>query len=136
MAQLVVSEGGRRQTFPLGGAKVVVGRDVGCEIVISDPHSSRRHCEIVPTGDGYELVDRNSSNGTVHNGARIERVPLVAGDRIQIGEVLIEFIAPPAGGEDRSARPAISEAETPPAPVATWCWNPRTPGPGSPPTRS
>jgi pSer/pThr/pTyr-binding forkhead associated (FHA) protein len=42
-----------------------IGRDETNDVVLSDPSVSRRHAELVDTGDGtYKLVDSGSSNGT------------------------------------------------------------------------
>jgi len=111
MAKLVVTEQGEQRTVEIGSTDVVeVGRDEACGIRISDPLSSRRHCRVLGTMSGFELVDLGSSNGTVHNGHRVERVPLVAGDRIQIGEVRIEFIEEP---RSEQATAPLVEPETP-----------------------
>ena len=121
MAKLVVTERGEQRTLEIGSSDLIeVGRDETCAIQIADPLSSRKHCRILGTLNGFELVDLGSSNGTVHNGMRVERVPLTAGDRIQIGEVKIEFIAEPTSeaptGPLERVEPVI-EAEKPTAPA-------------------
>ncbi len=120
MAKLVVTIDGAQQELELGDEIVEVGRDAGCAITIQDPHSSRHHCRVQPTESGFELVDLGSSNGTLHNGARVERVPLLPGDRIQIGEVRIEFIAEPgAGTSTPTDDPDLLELEDEVAPPVT-----------------
>ena len=112
MAKLVITEGSDQRTLELMEAPVLIGREVGCEVVIADPHSSRRHCRIDPSDSGYELVDLGSSNGTLHIGTRVERVPLAPGDRVTIGEVKIEFFSEPvAATEPISELGGSSEVE-------------------------
>ena len=71
------------------------GRTVGrypalVDAVLSDDHVSRRHLRIVSTGQGFEVEDLNSSNGTMLNGRPLEpfkRHPIIAGDVVRIGEL-------------------------------------------------
>ena len=58
------------------------------DAVLRDGRVSRRHLRILRTGEGFEVEDLNSSNGTVVNEQRLEpfqRLRLEAGDRILIG---------------------------------------------------
>ena len=58
------------------------------DAVLRDGRVSRRHLRIHRTGEGFEVEDLNSSNGTVVNEQRLEpfqRLRLEAGDRILIG---------------------------------------------------
>ena len=58
------------------------------DAVLRDGRVSRRHLRIHRTGEGFEVEDLNSSNGTVVNEQRLEpfqRLRLDAGDRILIG---------------------------------------------------
>ena len=60
------------------------------DAVLSDDHVSRRHLRIVSTGQGFEVEDLNSSNGTMLNGRPLEpfkRQPLSAGDVVRIGGI-------------------------------------------------
>ncbi|MHC4390919.1 MAG: protein kinase domain-containing protein, partial [Planctomycetota bacterium] len=57
---------------------------------ILDLASSRLHCRIELTGHGLELTDLSSTNGTYLNENRISRHPLTDGDRVRIGNSLIE----------------------------------------------
>lgn len=72
--------------------KVTVGRSRQADFTLGDDGVSRMHCGIASNGDTYELTDLGSTHGTFVNGARIERVALAAGDRIQLGtDALLEF---------------------------------------------
>ena len=44
-----------------------------CEIYLSDNSVSRRHAKIEPAGEGYTIVDTNSSNGLYLNGTKVVR---------------------------------------------------------------
>ena len=48
---------------------------------------SRKHCRVIRDGDELRLEDLGSSNGTFHNGRRVQEAVLEAGDTIQIGPV-------------------------------------------------
>ena len=76
-----------------------IGREPTSEWVIADRARaiSARHCEIVGTAHGLALRDL-STNGTFVNGASSRLVGdhlLCDGDRIEIGQVLIEVSGPP-----------------------------------------
>jgi S-DNA-T family DNA segregation ATPase FtsK/SpoIIIE len=62
---------------------------------LDDPQASRRHCEIFDQG-GLRIRDLGSSNGTAVNGQRIGSglVPLVPGDRVQVGQTQLVVEAP------------------------------------------
>jgi len=136
MAKLIVTMAAGRRSYELGDEPVDIGRDLACTVVIEDPLSSRRHCRVQRGGDGFEMVDLGSSNGTLHNGTRVERAKLAPGDRIQIGEVRIDFIAEPvpAPVAIESPRPA-AERSAPRPPAAKPAAAPKPPpaqGGGSP----
>ncbi len=65
----------------------IIGRVPGCEIVVSIPEVSSRHCELTETPTGFMLADLGSSNGTFVNGARLGRqpVPVSRSDTITLG---------------------------------------------------
>jgi len=72
------------------GDKTVVGRHPECEIILTDPMSSRRHCKVEKTPSGYIVEDNGSANGTLLNGEPLKiRQPLKNGDTIQIGSTLL-----------------------------------------------
>ncbi len=75
----------------LGSRTCVLGRHPECEVVLSDPKVSRRHAELRPVRDGYELVDLGSSNGTRVDDAEVTRHRLADGDRIRIGSSELLF---------------------------------------------
>jgi pSer/pThr/pTyr-binding forkhead associated (FHA) protein len=72
---------------------LVFGRDAGCDVVITNKDVSRRHAEIMPTPQGYVVVD-SSTNGTLVNGQRVHgQVLLARADVIRIGDHEFRFYA-------------------------------------------
>jgi diguanylate cyclase (GGDEF)-like protein len=96
LAVLVVLRGaqlGRR--YLLNEGSLVIGRRVDrADLVVeSDPQVSGVHCRIERGAqpDCWNVVDLASTNGTLVGGARITATTLRDGDRIQLGETLLEF---------------------------------------------
>jgi general secretion pathway protein E len=74
-----------------------LGRSSQSDIILIDDLTSRHHAVIEQVGDGYQVVDLDSSNGTRLNGQRItEPAPLYLGDVIGIGRhwLKVEFGEP------------------------------------------
>ncbi len=93
MASLFVVRGrDQGRHFPLDLTSVRIGRDAACDIRLQDSEASRTHAELRPARDGrWELVDLQSSNGTLVNGNPITQHWLASGDRIEIGGTLLIF---------------------------------------------
>lgn len=79
------------QVGPLNGqrwqlrAKVIIGREPTCDIVIADRQVSRQHASISLTPRGILLEDLGSKNGTHRNGHPLEKPTLLDdGDVVQI----------------------------------------------------
>ena len=73
-----------------------LGRSTTCEICISDPQLSRKHCLFVMAEDGLGVIDLASMNGTFANGAQVGATirTLKVGDRITAGDTsLIVVVA-------------------------------------------
>jgi ABC-2 type transport system ATP-binding protein len=98
--------------FEISGT-VVVGRDPGSDFVIDDSQVSRRHVRLQVEDDRAFVEDLGSANGTFVNTALIaERQRLRHGDKIQIGNTLLELVVP-AGQTviQRDAPLALAEAD-------------------------
>lgn len=72
--------------FLLDDEEVSVGRHTSSDIFLDDVTVSRRHAVFARTGDGYEVRDTGSLNGTYVNRERIDTAPLEQGDEVQIGK--------------------------------------------------
>jgi hypothetical protein len=82
--------GGRRLIVPPRGA--TIGRSRECDIVLDDSGASRRHAELSPHAEGWELRDLGSTNGVRVNGRAIGGLqPLRQGDHVEIGSTEIVF---------------------------------------------
>jgi pSer/pThr/pTyr-binding forkhead associated (FHA) protein len=75
------------QVFPLQGPNMVLGREAGCDVVLSaDSTVSRMHARLVNEGGALIVYDNGSSNGTFVNGLRVNApVQLASGDVVQFG---------------------------------------------------
>ncbi|WP_433529658.1 FHA domain-containing protein [Micromonospora sp. CA-263727] len=124
MPLLTVATGPMRGLgFRLSHQPQVIGRDPAVDIVVDDPHLSRRHVEIRLTGEGVSLADLGSTNGTWVNGLRTSGVArLTDGDVIRIGRTELRFFDPGVARTDpvglRFGMPRQERRPTLPLPVA------------------
>jgi pSer/pThr/pTyr-binding forkhead associated (FHA) protein len=70
----------------LSGETKTIGRAVRADFILDAPLVSRLHCRLT-AGDGLEVTDLDSTNGTYVNGERVTRATLKPGDRLTIGRV-------------------------------------------------
>jgi pSer/pThr/pTyr-binding forkhead associated (FHA) protein len=72
----------------LGEGEVVIGRSSYCSLILDHDTLSRVHASLKVEGDGVELADLGSSNGTFVNGARIGApVRVTRSDDIRLGHL-------------------------------------------------
>jgi Protein of unknown function (DUF3662)/FHA domain len=69
-----------------------VGRSQENDIVINDPNVSRRHARISRTDNGFIVEDLGSTNGTLLDGAPIDRERIEGGDELTFGQSTARFI--------------------------------------------
>ena len=110
---VVISGPCRGIRIPVSQDAMKIGRDRTCEIHLDDEAASRAHSEILKRDDAFVLRDLNSTNGTFHNDARITEVTLQNGDRIGIGDSVLQIQFPQ---RTNSSAPQIlfSHDDTPP----------------------
>jgi hypothetical protein len=72
--------------------KAVIGRDPGCDIVLSDSRCSRHHAILEETPEGLVISDTGSANGVYVNGRRHKRSRLYPGDTVRLGDTLLEVL--------------------------------------------
>ncbi len=71
--------------------EIVIGREVGCDLRLTDSTVSGRHARIRFRQEQWWLEDLNSTNGTFLNQTRLtEPMVLTGGDQIRCGQVQIE----------------------------------------------
>jgi len=73
---------------------IVIGRATECNLRVSSPQVSRRHCFLRVTQGGVTITDLESSNGTWLNGEKIvagKRYPVDNGMTLNVGPV--QFVA-------------------------------------------
>ncbi len=94
MASLIVVSGPNEGShYPLGTRTVVVGRDEGAAIQVTDDRVSRKHVQVRRTEKGsYVALDMKSVNGTRINGrALLSEIELADGDELDIGSSKLVF---------------------------------------------
>jgi hypothetical protein len=79
-------------TLVLDGRRVTAGRGNGCDLVVRDTTVSREHAAFVLRGATWWVLDLGSTNGTRINGLRAAEHPIVTGDRIELGDVVVELV--------------------------------------------
>jgi pSer/pThr/pTyr-binding forkhead associated (FHA) protein len=90
--RIVVVEPPARQgaEFALG-PELTVGRAPGCSMVFDEQFVSQVHARMFVRDGGVFVEDLGSTNGTWVNGSRVVgQMPARPGDRIQVGNVVME----------------------------------------------
>ena len=78
--------------YPIGTVPIRIGRMSDNTVVVHHAHVSRYHAEVRNDGGRAVLVDLGSTNGTRHNGVRVDgSVALSHGDEIALGDVVLRF---------------------------------------------
>src|SRR5204862_8064923 len=67
--------------------KILVGRDPGCDIVVSDGSVSRKHALVERRTAGWFVVDQGSANGTFLDSQRVAESELHNGQELRFGAV-------------------------------------------------
>lgn len=92
-AHLAITSGPLKgTTVPLGTSSVLIGRGSTCTVVVDDDYLSAKHCRIFPEGDGWQVEDLGSTNGTFLGNQKVtDPVPIAPGERVRIGATTIEL---------------------------------------------
>lgn len=121
--------------YAIAGPSLLMGREAGCDVVLTSKNVSRRHAEIMASPKGYVLID-SSTNGTFVNGQRVQGQHLLArGDVIQCGEYEFRFyadLAPAAEPAAPSPAAPAAPASAPAPPAAQPATPPEPPTPEPP----
>ena len=83
-----------RLILPRGDQAVLrIGRSPDCDLTLPDPTVSRLHAELRRTGDGWEVADAGSKNGTRVNGWRAGSGLIVRpGDCVTFGRTALRVV--------------------------------------------
>ncbi|MCJ7512717.1 MAG: FHA domain-containing protein [Anaerolineales bacterium] len=89
-----------RRHFPLRKSVVAIGRSPENDLLLGDPHVSRRHAELRAREGRYVLFDLDSTTGTRVNGQLVREKTLEPGDVIALANVDLIYGEDPAGPPD------------------------------------
>lgn len=90
---LKVIEGDRPGAeYPIRKPVTVIGRKKA-DIILDDPEVSRRHAEVAIYGERAVIRDLGSTNGTFVNGVAVRLSDIGPGDRVQVGNTVLEVLA-------------------------------------------
>lgn len=117
MYKLTVVDGpSRGSSFNLNEGELSIGRMSTNQVVLSSSRVSKRHCVLVVSNGQVVMRDQGSSNGTFVNGVVAQSRNLTPGDRIGVGEFVLELtqiksarLLPPVN----NVVPMISKIEEP-----------------------
>ena len=109
MPHLIIHQGGSERVHAFASHDVTIGRHHNNDVQIEDPRVSRHHAAIFRDDEGgYVLRDLGSKNHTKLNDRVVHRAPLSEGDRIRIGDAVLQYkeqkAAPKKRGRVRVAR--------------------------------
>jgi pSer/pThr/pTyr-binding forkhead associated (FHA) protein len=79
-------------TLVLDGRRVTAGSGNGCDLIVRDTTVSREHAAFVLRGDVWWVLDLGSTNGTRSTGCAPPSIPSSPGDRIELGDVVVELV--------------------------------------------
>lgn len=103
--------------FSIDRKTVSLGRGSENDIVIESGSVSGKHAEMRRTDVGYELVDMGSTNGIKHRGVRHDKMAIISGMSLRLGDVAFDFTVTEEELEAIAREKVI--AETPPPVVAS-----------------
>jgi len=69
-----------------------VGRSYDNDVVVNDPNVSRQHARITRSENGFIVEDLGSTNGTLLDGAPIDRERIEDGDELTFGQSVAHFV--------------------------------------------
>jgi pSer/pThr/pTyr-binding forkhead associated (FHA) protein len=73
-------------------SETTIGRAAGCRISVDDTHVSKVHARVFVNEGRWYVEDLGSTNGTLVNETLVgATTPLDVGDRIRVGETVLEL---------------------------------------------
>jgi hypothetical protein len=101
-----------KRHFPLTKSVVNIGRLAENDLVLDDPHISRRHAQLQLHEGRYKILDLESTPGTRVNGRLIKEHWLYPGDVIKLARIQLIYGEDAGGPPD--ATPPYKPRRTPP----------------------
>jgi hypothetical protein len=86
------AQGSVGSSLALQGSRLTAGRLDRCDLTITDSTVSREHAAFVRRGERWWVVDLGSTNGTRVNGRRAAEHPIAPGDRVELGDAVLELV--------------------------------------------
>jgi FHA domain/Domain of unknown function (DUF4864) len=114
----------------------LVGRDPGCDIVVTDGSVSRKHARLERRGEAWYVVDQGSANGTYVDSLKVGEAALKNGQELRFGVLAfrVDFVEDPeatvAGPIPMRETDTVMAPSVPPTPPAV---SPPPPPPPPPP---
>jgi pSer/pThr/pTyr-binding forkhead associated (FHA) protein len=112
---------GERRSFSIARDITIIGRREDCDFRIPLGEISRKHCRLMKEGESLKVEDLGSSNGTYHNGERVQSASLGPGDTLQVGSVAFvvqidgvpaeDELHPVTAGSRRTTAPAAGRED-------------------------
>lgn len=102
VAYLSVRSGPEKgRQFPLDENRPMhIGRGTNCEIMLTDPVSSRFHAVVYFEDGNWHLRDTSSRNGTLVNGQKTDHARLLDQTVVTVGSTDMQLVEPGATGND------------------------------------
>jgi len=85
----VIEPGGREREMRVEARPLTLGRAPDNDLLIADSRVSRYHGRFQTRHGTLVYTDLGSTNGTRVNGIRVDEIVLGAGDRLQVGDVVV-----------------------------------------------
>ena len=79
---------------PMVGDAATLGRESGVEIHLPEPSVSRRHCHVFRKRGGFWVNDLGATNPVRVNGMQVKSSPLLEGDVLIIGDLMLKLLGP------------------------------------------
>lgn len=93
------------EMFAIRRQLTTIGRSLDNDVVIPEPEVSRYHARIEYVNGHLEIVDLESTNGTIVNGTQVRRRAIEQGDSVVVGNAKLELLpyrgAVPQGAQGR-----------------------------------
>lgn len=112
--KLVLEDTSNRTVTRLTKTKMVIGRDMGCDIPVNDRGVSGQHCQLEFRDGQWNATDLDSTNGIMINNAPIKSGVLKVGDRLTVGKRFVYRL------KDPTARARVIEPPEPKSEFPTW----------------